>query len=56
MTVRSGGINGDLKWYPASSRTAWFVFGGASTAILIGFTIALIRDQKRSARRQGSVS
>jgi len=49
-------ISGDLKWYPASSRTAWFVFGGVSTAILVGFTIALIRDQKRSARRQGSVS
>jgi hypothetical protein len=43
-------INGTLRWYPASSRPAWLVFGGVSTAILIGFIVLLIRDQRRSER------
>ena len=43
-------VRGTLKWYPATDPTAWLFFGIACTILLIGFLIAIVRDERRAHR------
>lgn len=40
-------VTGTLTWYPGDNHTAWLAFGLISTIVLVGFVIAIIRDEKR---------
>lgn len=43
-------VRGTLEWYPGDSPTAWLVFGIVCTILLIGFLIALVRNERRAHR------
>ena len=45
-------VNGTLKWYPAGGGVAGIAFGVLCATLLVGFTVALVLDERRSSGKQ----
>ncbi len=45
-------VNGTLKWYPSGTGVAGIAFGILCATLLVGFTVALVLDERRSASKR----